>query len=81
MVKNRVLMESNAAIREMKHRIREAIFSEEIVWEPVEQTDPTYHQTKIREALRLAASKMPRVPVSATGPAQMLRLVALPWRA
>jgi len=30
MVKNRVLMESNAAIREMKRRIREAIFSEEI---------------------------------------------------
>ena len=39
----------------------EAIFSEEIVWEPVEQTDPAYHQSKIREALRLAMSKMPRL--------------------
>ena len=39
----------------------EAIFSEEIVWEPVEQTDPAYHQSKIREALTLAMSKMPRL--------------------
>lgn len=39
----------------------EAIFSEEIVWEPVEQTDPAYHRGKIREALKLAASKMPRL--------------------
>jgi len=39
----------------------EAIFSEEIVWEPVEQTDPAYHQSKIREALNLAKSKMPRL--------------------
>ncbi len=39
----------------------EPIFSEEIVWEPVEQTDPEYHRSKIREALRLAASKMPRL--------------------
>ncbi len=39
----------------------EAIFSEEIVWEPVEQKDPAYHQGKIRDALRLAASKLPRV--------------------
>lgn len=39
----------------------EAIFSEEIVWEPVNQTDPQYHYDKIIEALKLAASKMPRV--------------------
>jgi len=39
----------------------QAIFSEEIVWEPVEQTDPAYHQSKIREALKLAMSKMPRL--------------------
>jgi predicted NBD/HSP70 family sugar kinase len=38
-----------------------AIFSEEIVWEPVEQTDPAYHRSKIREALKLAMSKMPRL--------------------
>ena len=39
----------------------EPIFSEEIVWEPVEQTDPAYHRGKIREALKLAKSKMPRL--------------------
>jgi len=39
----------------------EAIFSEEIVWEPVEQTDPAYHYERIKAALALAASKMPRV--------------------
>jgi predicted NBD/HSP70 family sugar kinase len=39
----------------------ESIFSEEIVWEPVEQADPAYHRQKIREALTLAASKMPRL--------------------
>lgn len=39
----------------------EAIFSTEIVWEPVEQADPNYHYARITEALRLAASKMPRV--------------------
>ncbi len=39
----------------------EAIFSEEIVWEPVEQSDPAYHYERIMAALRLAASKLPRV--------------------
>ena len=38
-----------------------AIFSDEIVWEPVEQTDPGYHYERIMSALRLAASKMPRL--------------------
>jgi predicted NBD/HSP70 family sugar kinase len=38
-----------------------AIFSEEIVWEPRKQTDPRYHYGKIVEALKLAASKLPRV--------------------
>jgi predicted NBD/HSP70 family sugar kinase len=38
-----------------------AIFSEEIVWEPRKQTDPRYHYGKIVDALKLAASKMPRV--------------------
>jgi predicted NBD/HSP70 family sugar kinase len=37
------------------------IFSEEIVWEPRKQIDPRYHYAKIVEALKLAASKMPRV--------------------
>ncbi len=39
----------------------EAIFSEEIVWEPRKQTDPRYHYGKIVDALKLAASKLPRV--------------------
>lgn len=39
----------------------EAVFSEEIVWEPVEQTDPAYHYQHIVAALRLAQSKMPRL--------------------
>jgi predicted NBD/HSP70 family sugar kinase len=39
----------------------EAIFSDEIVWEPVEQTDPAYHYERITAALRLARSKMPRL--------------------
>ncbi len=39
----------------------EAIFSDEIVWEPVEQTDPAYHYERIVAALRLAQSKLPRL--------------------
>jgi predicted NBD/HSP70 family sugar kinase len=39
----------------------QAIFSEEIVWEPRKQTDPRYHYGKIVDALKLAASKMPHV--------------------
>ncbi len=36
----------------------QAIFSDEIVWEPVQQTDPDYHYQKIREALTIAAAKL-----------------------
>lgn len=39
----------------------EPIFSEEIVWEPVEQADPDYHYARIRAALKLAQSKLPRL--------------------
>lgn len=39
----------------------QAIFSQEIVWEPRRQTDPRYHYDHIMNALKLAASKMPRV--------------------
>jgi predicted NBD/HSP70 family sugar kinase len=39
----------------------EAVFSTEIEWNPREQTDPAYHRQRIMDALRLAASKMPRV--------------------
>ncbi len=39
----------------------EAIFSEEVVWEPRKHSDPTYHYNEILAALRSAASKLPRV--------------------
>lgn len=38
-----------------------AVFSDEIVWEPVEQADPAYHYDRITAALRLARSRMPRL--------------------
>jgi predicted NBD/HSP70 family sugar kinase len=37
------------------------IWSDEIVWEPVEQTDPTYHYERILAGLHLAQSKLPRL--------------------
>ena len=39
----------------------EPIFSEEIVWEPVEQADPNYHYSRIHDALKLAQSKLARL--------------------
>src|SRR5258708_10583297 len=39
----------------------EAIYSEEVVWEPRKQTDPEYHYREVMAALKTAASKMPRV--------------------
>ena len=39
----------------------EAVYSEEVVWEPRKQTDPTYHYNEVMTALKTAASKMPRV--------------------
>lgn len=39
----------------------EAIFSQEIIWQPRQQSDPQYHYRHIMDAIRLAASKMPRV--------------------
>lgn len=38
-----------------------AIFSTEIVWLPKLNSDPKYHQEKIRQAIYIAASKMPKV--------------------
>ena len=37
------------------------IFSEEINWEPRDQSDPEYHYREIMAAIKTAASKMPRV--------------------
>ncbi|MFB0533789.1 MAG: ROK family protein [Anaerolineae bacterium] len=39
----------------------EAVYSEEVVWEPRIQSDPQYHYREIMTALKTAASKMPRV--------------------
>jgi predicted NBD/HSP70 family sugar kinase len=39
----------------------EALFSEEVVWEPSRQSDPQYHYGEIMAGLKKAASKMPRV--------------------
>ncbi len=39
----------------------QAIFSEEIVWEPTGQTDPNYHYEHIVSALRLARAKLSRL--------------------
>jgi predicted NBD/HSP70 family sugar kinase len=39
----------------------EPLYSEEVVWEPRIQTDPTYHYNQVMAALKSAASKMPRV--------------------
>ncbi len=39
----------------------QAIYSEEIVWEPTVQTNPQYHYDHIVGALKVAASKMPRL--------------------
>lgn len=39
----------------------QAVFSQEIEWEPRQQSDPQYHRHKIVAALKMAASKMPQV--------------------
>ncbi len=39
----------------------EAVFSEEVVWEPKKHADPSYHYDEIMTALRTAAAHMPRV--------------------
>jgi predicted NBD/HSP70 family sugar kinase len=39
----------------------EAVFSQEVVWEPRIQSDPEYHYHQIMSALEAASGKMPRV--------------------
>lgn len=38
-----------------------AIYSEEVIWEPRKHSDPEYHYREIMTALKTAASKMPRL--------------------
>jgi predicted NBD/HSP70 family sugar kinase len=37
------------------------VYTEEVVWEPRKHSDPDYHYGEIMAALKMAASKMPRV--------------------
>jgi predicted NBD/HSP70 family sugar kinase len=39
----------------------QAVFSQEMIWSPGTQTDPEYHYREIMSAIKLAASKLPRV--------------------
>jgi predicted NBD/HSP70 family sugar kinase len=39
----------------------QAIYSEEVIWEPRKHSDPEYHYREILTGLKTAASKMPRV--------------------
>ena len=39
----------------------QAVFSEEVIWEPRKQSDPDYHYRGIMASLKAAAEKMPRV--------------------
>lgn len=39
----------------------EVVFSEEVVWHPVPQTDPQWHFDQIMDSLRRAAAHLPRV--------------------
>ena len=39
----------------------EAVYSEEVIWEPRKQTDPEYHYREVMASLKTAAAKMPRV--------------------
>ncbi|MFO7741627.1 MAG: ROK family protein [Anaerolineae bacterium] len=39
----------------------EPVYSEEVVWEPSDQSDPAYHYREIMTALKTAAAKMGRV--------------------
>ncbi|MEW6742730.1 MAG: ROK family protein [Planctomycetota bacterium] len=38
-----------------------AVYSEEVVWEPRKHSDPSYHYNEIMKSLRAAAARMPRV--------------------
>jgi predicted NBD/HSP70 family sugar kinase len=39
----------------------EAVFSEEVIWDPKNQPDPDYHYREIKASISAAAEKMPRV--------------------
>ena len=39
----------------------QAVYSEEVIWEPRKQADPSYHYNEVMASIRSAAAKMPRV--------------------
>ncbi len=39
----------------------ETVFSEEVVWDPLHQTDPEYHYHGVMDSIRRAASHLPRL--------------------
>jgi predicted NBD/HSP70 family sugar kinase len=39
----------------------EAVFSEEVIWNPKDQNDPNYHYQEVMKSINAAAEKMPRV--------------------
>ncbi|HOM47488.1 MAG TPA: ROK family protein [Candidatus Hydrogenedentes bacterium] len=39
----------------------EAIYSEEVMWNPIQTADPAYHYNEVMTAIKTAASKMPRL--------------------
>ena len=39
----------------------EAVYSEEVIWEPAKNADPAYHYNEVMTAIKTAASKMPRL--------------------
>ena len=39
----------------------QAVFSEEVIWDPKVQTDPEYHYREIMKSLQAAVAKMPRL--------------------
>ena len=39
----------------------EAVYSEEVIWEPAKNSDPSYHYNEVMTAIKTAASKMPRL--------------------
>ncbi|MCU0485664.1 MAG: ROK family protein [Anaerolineales bacterium] len=39
----------------------QAVYSEEVIWEPRQQSDPAYHYHELMSSIRSAAAKMPRL--------------------
>ena len=59
---NRIGFDLGASDRKVAAVVEgESIFTEEVVWEPRDQEDPSYHYSEINASLKAAAAKMPRV--------------------